>query len=71
MKPGNKISARYHDGRQFTGTITMVENQSGADNAVWGDGHTGADRIMVRIQNEKGNFQSFWIDKCVSVDIDN
>lgn len=69
MKPGNKISAQYHDGRQFVGIITLIENQSGSDNAIWSDGYSGDDRIMVRIRNEKGNTQSFWIDKCVSFDI--
>lgn len=69
MKPGNKISAQYYDGRQFVGVITLIENQSGSDNAIWSDGYSGGDRIMVRIRNEKGNIQSFWIDKCLSVDI--
>lgn len=68
MKVGDYIVANYHDGREFTGTITLIENQSGKDGTIWGDGSNGSDRIMIRIRNEKGNYQSFWIDKCVSLD---
>ena len=63
IKIGDKIIAHYHDGREFNGIVTLVENQSGQ----WGDGNPNCldDRIMIRIRNEKGNYQSFWLDKCV------
>lgn len=70
MKVGEKIHAIYHDGRNFTGTITLIENQSSENDAIWSDGHSGKDRIMIRIKNEKGNAQSFWLDKCVSVSVE-
>lgn len=67
MKVGDKINAIYHDGRKFVGTITLIENQSGE----WSDKNPNnlTNRVMVRIQNEKGNFQSFWLDKCQSFEI--
>lgn len=54
IKIGDKIVAHYYDGREFNGVVTLLENQSGQ----WS-------RVMVRIQNEKGNYQSFWLDKYV------
>ena len=67
MEVGNKIIAIYHDGRKFIGTITLIENQTGE----WSDKNPNnmIERVMVRIQNEKGNFQSFWLDKCQSVEV--
>lgn len=68
MKVGDKIIAEYHDGRKFIGTITLIENQSGGE---WSDKNPNNqnERTMIRIQNEKGNFQSFWLDKCQSVEV--
>lgn len=66
MRVGNRISVKYHDGREFVGTITILEHQS---NGVWSDGVDLPERTMIRIRNDKGNFQSMWLDKCVSVDI--
>lgn len=66
MRVGNRISVKYHDGREFVGTITILEHQP---NGVWSDGVDLPERTMIRIRNDKGNFQSMWLDKCVSVDI--
>lgn len=62
---GDRISARYEDGREFVGAITEIENQTGE----WSDDnpHKLTERVMVRIRNDKGNHQSFWIDKVVEI----
>lgn len=69
IKVGDIISIVYHDKRKFYGEVTLVENQKSDDGVVWSDGARGVDRTMIRIRNEKGNFQSVWLDKCVSFEI--
>lgn len=66
MKIGDRVLARYHDGREFLGIITILDHQS---DAVWSDGVDLPERTMIRIRNDRGNFQSMWLDKCVSLDI--
>lgn len=62
---GDMISATYQDGREFRGTITEIENQTGE----WSDGnpHNLTERVMVRIKTERGTHQSFWFDKVVEI----
>lgn len=65
LTPGDRISATYHDGREFVGTITEIENQTGE----WSDGnpHELTERIMVRIKTHRGTYQSFWFDKVAEI----
>ena len=65
LQVGDRVSASYEDGREFSGVITLIENQKGE----WSDGnpHELAERVMVRIRTERGTTQSFWMDKVVGI----
>jgi len=67
MKIGQHITVTYHDGRIFSGIVAKIENTENED-VLWGDGSKLTDRTMIRIQKENGNFASFYLDKCFSVE---
>lgn len=66
MENGQHITATYHDGRIFSGTIVRIETTE--DDATYGDGLTAKNRTMIRLKKENGNHVSFYLDKCVSVE---
>jgi hypothetical protein len=67
LEIGKIITAVYNDGRIFFGTITEIETTQN-QNVLWGDGSKLTNRTMIRIQKENGNFSSFYLDKCTSVE---
>jgi hypothetical protein len=67
LEIGKIITAVYNDGRIFFGTITEIETTQNQD-VLWGDGSKLTNRTMIRIQKENGNFSSFYLDKCTSVE---
>lgn len=66
LEVGDSIVATYNDNRKFVGVISTLEHQDGE----WSDGNPNGlnKRTMIRIQTSNGGYQSFWLDKCVSVE---
>jgi len=67
MEIGQQITATYNDGRIFSGTIVQIEIGSN-DDVTYGDGSIMPNRTMIRIKKENGNYASFYLDKCFSVE---